>query len=77
VKIHGRYVPVRAEISTVRGLSAHADASETLRWLAEIDPGTAYVVHGEPDAADALARRLEGRGWLSVVPRYQERVRLR
>jgi metallo-beta-lactamase family protein len=77
VKIHGRYVPVRAEISTVRGLSAHADADETLRWLGEIDPGTAYVVHGEPDAADALARRLRGRGWLSVVPRYQERVRLR
>ena len=77
VKIHGRYVPVRAEICTVRGLSAHADAEETLGWLSEIDPATAYVVHGEPDAADALALRLEGRGWLAVVPRYQERVRLR
>jgi metallo-beta-lactamase family protein len=77
VKIHGRYVPVRAEICTVRGLSAHADAEGILRWLSEIDPATAYVVHGEPDAADALARRLEGRGWLAVVPRYQERVRLR
>jgi metallo-beta-lactamase family protein len=77
VKIHGRYVPVRAEVCTVRGLSAHADAEETLGWLSEIDPATAYVVHGEPDAADTLARRLEGRGWLAVVPRYQERVRLR
>lgn len=77
VKIHGRYVPVRAEICPVRGLSAHADVEETLRWLAEIDPGTAYVVHGEVAAAEALAHRLEGRGWLSIVPRYQERVRLR
>ncbi|MFP5252350.1 MAG: MBL fold metallo-hydrolase RNA specificity domain-containing protein [Actinomycetes bacterium] len=77
VKIHGRYVPVRAEVCTVRGLSAHADAEETLGWLSEIDPATAYVVHGEPEAADALARRLESRGWLAVVPRYQERVRLR
>jgi len=77
VKIHGRYVAVRAEICTVRGLSAHADAEEMLRWLSEIDPGTAYVVHGEVEAAEALARRLEGRGWLAVVPRYQERIRLR
>ena len=77
VKIHGRYVPVRAEICTVRGLSAHADAEETLRWLSEIDPSTAYVVHGEREAADALAHRLETRGWLAVVPRYQERIRLR
>jgi metallo-beta-lactamase family protein len=77
VKIHGRYIPVRAEICTVRGLSAHADAEETLRWLSEIDPSTAYVVHGEPEAADALAHRLETRGWLAVVPRYQERIRLR
>ena len=77
VKIHGRYVPVRAEICVVRGLSAHADADETIRWLGEIDPGTAYVVHGEPEAAEALARRLDSRGWLAVVPRYQERVRLR
>jgi len=77
VKIHGRYVPVRAEIHVVKGLSAHADADETLRWLGEIDPGTAYVVHGEPEAAEALARRLDSRGWLAVVPRYQERVRLR
>lgn len=77
VKIHGRYVPVRAEICSVRGLSAHADAEETLRWLSEIDPATAYVVHGEPPAAEALRQRLEGRGWVAVVPRYQERVRLR
>ena len=77
VKIHGRYVPVRAEVCTVRGLSAHADAEETLGWLSQVDPATAYVVHGEPEAADALARRLEQRGWLAVVPRYQERVRLR
>lgn len=77
VKIHGRYVPVRAEICTVRGLSAHADVEETLGWLGEIDPGTAYVVHGEVASAEALAGRLASRGWLSVVPRYQERVRLR
>lgn len=76
VKIHGQYVPVHAEVRTVGGLSAHADATETLRWLSEVEPSTAYVVHGEPDAAEALAGQLEDRGWLAIVPRYQERVRL-
>ena len=33
VKIHGGYVPVRAEIDSLPMLSAHADADEILRWL--------------------------------------------
>jgi len=33
VKIHGQYVPVRAEIANLDMLSAHADASEILGWL--------------------------------------------
>ena len=33
VKIHGGYVPVRAEIDNLPMLSAHADADEILRWL--------------------------------------------
>jgi metallo-beta-lactamase family protein len=40
-------------------------------------PDTAYVVHGEEDAARALADRLTRElGWNAVVPRYLERVRL-
>jgi metallo-beta-lactamase family protein len=34
-------------------------------------------VHGEPSSAEALAGRIEADlGWLAVVPRYKERVRL-
>jgi metallo-beta-lactamase family protein len=78
VKIHGRYVPVRAEVCTINAYSAHADAAELVQWLSGMRaPHTAYVVHGEKDAAQALADRLgDELGWNAVVPRYLERVRL-
>ena len=78
VKIHGRYVPVRAEIQVTNTYSAHADAEQMVQWLSAMKPPeTAYVVHGEEDAARALAARLADElGWNAVVPRYLERVRL-
>lgn len=78
IKIHGRYVPVRAEIHVTNAYSAHADAEQMVRWLSAMKPpDTAYVVHGEEDAARALATRLADElGWNAVVPRYLERVRL-
>lgn len=77
VKIHGHYVPVRAEVVTLTDFSVHADAHETVDWLsrAPVPPRTVYVVHGEPRSATALARRVsEELGWTAVVPRYGERV---
>jgi metallo-beta-lactamase family protein len=78
VKIHGRYVPVRAEVYVANAYSAHADAAQMVAWLSAMQPpDAAYVVHGEPDAAWALAGRLADElGWNAVVPRYLERVRL-
>ena len=43
----------------------------------EAGTGTAYVVHGEPDSAQALVTRIrDDLGWNAVVPRYGERVLL-
>ena len=33
VKIHGEYVPVRAQVSALEGVSGHADADQILDWL--------------------------------------------
>jgi metallo-beta-lactamase family protein len=61
VRIHGRDVAVNAQVVRVEGLSAHADQSEILRWLHGFQrpPAACYVVHGEPPAAEALARAIE------------------
>lgn len=77
VKIHGRYVPVRAEVVVVPDFSVHSDAAETLDWLARAPepPRTVYVVHGEPASAASLARSIsDDLGWTAVVPSYGERV---
>lgn len=79
VKIHGRYVPVRAEVVDVPMFSVHADAAEIVAWLGQApqQPQVCYVVHGEPDAARALRGRIHRElGWNVVVPELGERVRL-
>ena len=71
VKIHGEWVPVRAQIEVIEGFSVHADADEMLTWLAgaPTPPSMTYVVHGEPEASAALAARIERTlGWPVTVP---------
>lgn len=80
LKMHGRYVPVRAEVVRDDEFSVHADADELLSWLRDLpeEPDTVYVVHGEVDASRALADRIRSElGWTATVPRLGERVRLR
>ena len=77
VRIFGEDVPVRAHVETVPRLSAHADADGLLRWLrtASRPPRRLFVVHGEPEPAAALARRVtRDLGWPVSVPAYRDRV---
>jgi metallo-beta-lactamase family protein len=77
VKIHGRYVPVRADVVQLEEFSVHADADDLLGWLrsAPRPPQVCYVTHGEPHASAALAGRIRDElGWCAVVPRPGERV---
>ena len=80
VKIHGQYVPIRAEVHNLHMLSAHADANEILGWLGHFTkpPRTTFVTHGEPVASDALRHRIEEElGWNCMVPEYRDEVVLR
>lgn len=79
VKVFGRYVPVRAEVLALRCFSVHADEAELLAWLAAAPrpPDVVHVVHGEPDASEAMRAGISGElGWPAVVPRHGERVRI-
>ena len=79
IKIHGEYVPVRAQVSNLEMLSAHADADEIMRWLRGFKPAprTTFVTHGEPAASDALRHRIEEElGWRCMVPDHGQKVEL-
>ena len=68
VMISGVRVPVRAEVVTLGGFSAHADQSAILGWLRNFHrPPRTWLVHGEPPAANALAARIGAElGWREV-----------
>lgn len=80
LKIHGGYVPVRAEVVLLDDFSVHADADDLLAWLrgAPAEPGICFVNHGEEQASAALAERIRQElDWCAVVPRPGERVVVR
>ena len=79
VRIFGETIPVKAEIHTIGGLSAHADQQALLDWLGGFTqaPGRLYVVHGEASAAEALRGEIDARlGWRSHVARKDEKIAL-
>jgi metallo-beta-lactamase family protein len=72
VRIFGAPVPVRAQIYTINGLSAHADQAGLLDWLGHFRRAPrAFVVHGEQETADTFAAAIRERlRWTRVeVPR--------
>lgn len=80
VKMHGEYVPVRAEVIQVDEFSVHADASDLLSWVAALEPAprTVFVNHGETDSARALAGRIgDELGLVAVAVRHGEVVSVR
>lgn len=75
IKIHGEYVPVRAEVIPLDVFSAHADREALLRWLGACRraPRQVFVVHGEPVASDSLRRGIqEALGYRACTPEYAE-----
>ncbi len=79
IKIHGEYIPVRAEVRMLENLSAHADADEILDWLMTFSrpPRRTFITHGEPEAADALRHRIEEElHWRCAIPEYLQREAL-
>jgi metallo-beta-lactamase family protein len=69
VKIFGQEYPVRARVETINGYSAHADRDGLLDWVKPIAQNLrqAFIVHGDPGPATALADGLRRLGVRDVA----------
>lgn len=70
-RIFGEEIPVRAEIVTLGGFSAHADQSALLMWLRgfRAKPESVCLVHGEREITQLFSARIASElGWQPHTP---------
>lgn len=75
IKMRGKFWPVRASVSIIEGLSAHADQSELIHWVSKLkkEPTKIFIVHGEKDGAHALSEKFKQvYGWNSIIPQLNQ-----
>lgn len=71
IKIHGDMVPINARVERIEFLSSHVDCDEEIEWLRGLKraPKRIFLTHGEPEAAEAMKKKIvETFGWDVVVP---------
>ncbi|MBW3613136.1 MAG: MBL fold metallo-hydrolase [Chloroflexi bacterium] len=85
-RIDGQEFPIRCRVRSISGFSAHADQHELEAWLRHFGgtgsrpngrPKRVFIVHGDPDAAEAFATRIrDDLGMEPHIPKHRERVSL-
>jgi metallo-beta-lactamase family protein len=69
VHLYGEEIPVRANIHTINGFSAHADQAELLAWHRQTgEPERTFLVHGEEETMRHFATLLKSTGIEMPVP---------
>lgn len=79
IKMFGRYVPIRAEVQSISGLSAHGDRGELTRWLKSCTgtPSCVKIVHGEKEASESFSAHLKKTfAWDATPAKYLETVEI-
>jgi len=85
-RIDGQEIAVHCRVRSISGFSAHADQHELEAWLGHFRPAgsdasgppkTVFIVHGDPDAAEAFAARIRSElGMDAHIPQHRETVAL-
>jgi metallo-beta-lactamase family protein len=86
VRIGGQQYDVRCNVRSISGFSAHADERELLEWLGHFTTGKSkgeagyprrvFLVHGDPEAQQVLAPKVDAIGLEAYVPKWRESVAL-
>jgi metallo-beta-lactamase family protein len=85
-RLDGQEYPVRCAVRSITGFSAHADEPEILTWLGHFiegrkagDPGVprqVFIVHGDPEAQQAIQPKIQALGLSASAPHWHEHVKL-
>jgi metallo-beta-lactamase family protein len=85
-RIDGQEYQVRCAVRSISGFSAHADEPQILTWLGHFiegrkagDPGVprmVFLVHGEPDAQNAIKQKVAALGLPVMAPHWHEHHKL-
>jgi metallo-beta-lactamase family protein len=85
-RLGGQEYQVRCGVRSITGFSAHADEPEILAWLGHFiegrkagDPGVprnVFIVHGDPDAQQAIQPKIVALGLPASAPHWHEHVKL-
>ena len=79
VNIHGERIPVRAQVHTLGGFSAHAGQKDLLDWMGAIAPSKPRVLltHGEDGPRNILAQQVQKHfGLKPLLPQMGEVIEL-
>ena len=85
-RVDGQEYQVRCAVRSISGFSAHADEPQILAWLSHFiegrktgDPGVprqVFIVHGDPEAQDAIQPKIAALGLPASAPHWHEHVKL-
>jgi metallo-beta-lactamase family protein len=77
VRIFNEDIPVRAQVWTINGFSAHADQPSLLAWLGDAPRRKVFLVHGEYERGmHVLKEVLEQRGAICQLPGLHEPIKI-
>ena len=72
VRILGEEDNVKARVEVINGFSGHADVNELTNWVGAMKkrPEKTWLVHGEPESAEALQTTLQNKFGMDVNVPY-------
>ncbi len=80
VRIYREEFDVKAQVASIRSMSAHGDYDDLCQFLACQDPSAVrhlFVVHGEPEVQDEFRQRLINKGFGKVMaPELHQTIQL-
>ena len=78
IKLFGEEIRVRCQVHTIGGLSAHGDQADLIAWYEAFqNHPPVYLIHGEADAQQALAKKMRAENNAPVfIPERGQKIHI-